>query len=106
MKRSNTEMFNMKKVVKIFCLYFFGFALLSCNKSQPAPATPPTSDNKVSFSKGADVGWLTQMEASGLKFYDSTGAQQECMSLLKSLGMNSIRLRVWVKPTGGWNSTT
>src|SRR6478609_301145 len=84
---------------------FFGLIFcLSCGKSQPTPSTP-TNDNKVSFSKGADVGWLTQMESSGLKFYDSTGAQQECMALLKSLGMNTIRLRVWVKPTGGWNGT-
>ena len=104
MKRSHTEMINMRNAAKIICLYFFGLALFSCSKSQPAPATPPTNEAKVSFSKGADVGWLTQMEAAGLKFYDSTGTPQECMSLLKSLGMNSIRLRVWVKPSGGWNN--
>ncbi|HEV8513100.1 MAG TPA: glycosyl hydrolase 53 family protein [Cyclobacteriaceae bacterium] len=95
----------MKNLSKIFYLSLFGLFLISCSKSQPAPVTPPTNDNNASFSKGADVGWLTQMEAASVKFYDSTGAQKECMSLLKSLGMNSIRLRVWVKPTGGWNGT-
>ncbi len=98
-------MSTMKNLSKIFYLCLIVFFLFGCSKSQPAPATPPTT-NTISFSKGADVGWLTQMEAAGLKFYDSTGAQQECMALLKSLGINSIRLRVWVKPSGGWNNTT
>ena len=54
------------------------------------------------FAKGADVSWVTQMEAGGKKFYNATGTQTECMALLKSLGMNAIRLRVWVNPTDGW----
>src|ERR1035437_5958209 len=54
------------------------------------------------FAKGADVSWVTQMEASGKKFYNSAGTEMECMALLKSLGMNSIRLRVWVNPADGW----
>lgn len=58
------------------------------------------------FAKGADVGWLTQMEASGVQFYNSSGTQQECMQILKGLGMNTIRLRVWVNPSGGWNGQT
>lgn len=56
----------------------------------------------TTFAGGADISWLTQMEASGKKFYDANGTQTECIALLKSLGMNSIRLRVWVNPTNGW----
>ena len=55
------------------------------------------------FVKGADISWLTQMEASNKKFYNSSGSEQECMLILKNLGMNTIRLRVWVDPAGGWN---
>jgi len=54
------------------------------------------------FALGADVSWLTEMEAAGKKFYAADGTQMECMALLKSLGMNSIRLRVWVNPTDSW----
>jgi arabinogalactan endo-1,4-beta-galactosidase len=61
-----------------------------------------TSSNASFFAKGADVSWVTQMEATGKKFYNSTGTEMECMTLLKSLGMNSIRLRVWVNPVDGW----
>ncbi len=44
------------------------------------------------------------MEASGKKFYNAAGIEMECMSLLKSLGMNTVRLRVWVNPVPAWNN--
>ncbi|SCY21833.1 glycoside hydrolase family 53 protein [Flavobacterium caeni] len=50
------------------------------------------------FAKGADVGWLDQMEATGYKFYDTDGTPKECLQLLKDRGMNTIRLRVFVNP--------
>lgn len=53
---------------------------------------------KTTFAKGADVGWLPQMEATGYKFYDKDGTEKGCLQLLKDRGMNSIRLRVWVNP--------
>ncbi len=77
------------------------FALPECEKSTTDTIFAPTTF----FAKGADVSWLTQMEASGIKFYDNSGTEKECMLLLKGLGMNSIRLRVWVNPVGGWNNT-
>jgi len=60
--------------------------------------------NAQKFANGADVIWLTRMEASGKKFYNAAGTPMECMTLLKSLGINSIRLRVWVNPSGSWNN--
>lgn len=54
------------------------------------------------------MSWLTQMEAEGQKFYNSSGTEMDCMELLKSLGVNSIRLRAWVDPSasGGWCNAT
>ncbi|MET0392250.1 MAG: glycosyl hydrolase 53 family protein [Chitinophagaceae bacterium] len=84
-------------------------AALACNKQDnfdpPAPPQPPPTPSTAVFAKGADVSWVTQMEAGGKKFFNSSGTEQECMTLLKSLGMNTIRLRVWVNPAGGWNNT-
>ena len=54
------------------------------------------------FAKGADVSWLTEMEQDGVKFYNQNGKAEECMWLLRDLGTNAIRLRVWVNPEGGW----
>jgi len=90
----------MKKGTLIyFCVALF--ALLNCKSSKDSNS-PATFD----FAKGADVGWLTQMEASGIKFYNSSGSQQDCMQILKDKGINSIRLRAWVNPPDGWNNTT
>ena len=50
------------------------------------------------FAKGADVGWLPQMEATGFKFCDNDGKAKDCLLLLKERGINTIRLRVWVNP--------
>jgi len=55
--------------------------------------------------KGADISWVTQMESSGLKFYNSAGTVTDCFQLMQSLDIDVIRLRVWVNPTGGWNGT-
>jgi len=50
------------------------------------------------FAKGADIGWLPQMEATGYKFYDSNGVEEDCFKILKERGINTIRLRTWVNP--------
>ncbi len=51
------------------------------------------------FVKGADVGWLAQMEATGYKFYNSAGKEEDCLQILKDYGINTIRLRTWVNPS-------
>jgi len=56
----------------------------------------------TSFANGADISWLSQMEASGVQFRDSTGAQKDLLAVLAGKGINSIRLRVWVNPSTGY----
>ena len=51
------------------------------------------------FAKGADIGWLSEMETAGKKFYNTAGsAQQDLLATLKENGMDAVRLRVWVNP--------
>lgn len=69
---------------------------------EETPDGGDTSATSSSFANGADVSWLTEMEAAGYKFYDCDGNATECMTLLKSLGVDAIRLRVWVDPDDGW----
>ena len=72
--------------------------------SNVTPETPVVID-RTTFPKGADVSWLTQMEAEGMKFYNQSGTEKELMTLLKDdCGVNSIRLRVWVNPADGWSN--
>lgn len=91
----------MKKVMWMVSVVVLG-ALANCgtkNNKDQVPVVIPD------FAKGADVGWLTQMEAAGIKFYSSGGVEQDCMQILKDKGINSIRLRAWVNPADGWNNT-
>jgi arabinogalactan endo-1,4-beta-galactosidase len=104
---------NLLNGKKLFVWWALALSLLSCSggsSSTTDPGTTPgtttgggtTTSTTAVFAKGADVSWLTQMEKEGKKFYDASGNEKECMTLLKSLGMNAIRLRVWVNPTDGW----
>lgn len=92
-----------KSFLKPLLLAALAFVTLSsCSDDHDTiPQKEPTYD-MTGFAKGADVSWLTQMQASGKKFYNSNGTEQDCMSLLRDLGVNSIRLRVWVDPADGW----
>jgi arabinogalactan endo-1,4-beta-galactosidase len=83
------------------------FVLFACSKSSTSTVTPGNPGVPVTsfFAKGADISWLTQMEAAGMKFYNSAGTQTDCIQVLKSIGMNTVRLRVWVNPSDGWCNT-
>jgi arabinogalactan endo-1,4-beta-galactosidase len=59
-----------------------------------------TTTTKADFVKGADISWVTEMEAAGKKFYDANGTLTNCFDLMKQYDMSVIRLRVWVNPTG------
>jgi arabinogalactan endo-1,4-beta-galactosidase len=58
------------------------------------------------ISKGADVSWMTEMEADGYTWQDNDGNASELMPLLKDYDLDAIRLRVWVdpanSPANGW----
>lgn len=71
-------------------VWLFGVVCLAVLHSQPAQAQ---------FVRGADIGWLDQMEVTGYKFYDSTGLQKNCLQILNDKGINTVRLRVWVNPS-------
>ncbi len=106
----------MKKNLWILSIaLIISFCIVSCNKKSLKDDSKPVDTTKnqdtiknqttpLVFAKGADVGWLSEMEAAGRKFYNSAGEQQNCFDVLKSKGINSIRLRVWVNPTDGWNN--
>lgn len=75
----------------------------SCGSKPVEEPKPNTEENiNVVFAKGADVSWCTEMESKGLKFYDESGNETECIELMKKLGFDAIRLRVWVAPEDGW----
>ena len=58
--------------------------------------------HEADFAFGADVGFVSQMESWGTKWYDKNGRQKDILQILKEQGINNVRLRVWVNPSGGW----
>lgn len=91
----------MKKIQKVLVLpiALLVSLIFTSNSKAQTPTQRQSGTAVFSFSKGADVGWLSQMEATGYKFYDTDGTQKDCLQLLKDRGMNTIRLRVWVNPS-------
>ena len=49
------------------------------------------------FARGADVSWLTQMEAEGLKFYtpDENRQEMECMELCVIIAESTLSVFVY-----------
>lgn len=88
--------------MKKFLFCFLILCAAGCKKKEQ-PATIPNPPSTY-FAKGADVSWVTEMEAAGKKFYNNNGTEQDLFLILKNLGMNTIRLRVWVNPANGWNN--
>ncbi len=68
------------------------------NGPEPDPDPAPSA-----LVKGADISWVTELESKGNKFYNAAGQERELTALMKELGCNAVRLRVWVNPDGGWN---
>ncbi|ALI98029.1 glycoside hydrolase family 53 protein [Rufibacter tibetensis] len=85
------------------CLWLL-LIMISCGCS----VIQPDMKKSRGFAKGADIGWLQQMEATGYKFYGDNGKEQDCFKILKDHGINTIRLRTWVNPSddraSGYNS--
>lgn len=59
-----------------------------------------TDSPRGSWAKGADLSWLSEMEHDGVTF----GQNDDCMELLRGMGMNAVRLRVWVNHSTGWSN--
>ena len=88
---------------RLFYLTAVLLSLASCQtKKDPEPAPEPEPPVETFFAKGADIGWVTEMESRGYKFYSPLGDEMECTALLRRIGFNAVRHRVWVNPADGW----
>ena len=96
------------KIRRLLTMALAAAAMLACNEDRhtPDPEKPdtetPSETVKGKYAEGADISWATQMEADGQKFYNAAGKETECTALMKEIGFDAIRLRVWVDPEEGW----
>lgn len=102
------------KYLRFLTLFFcIAFVTLACSsRKRTGTNTDGLPDGEISqtdvFAKGADISWVTEMEQKGMKFYDAGGKETDCFQLMKDMGLNAVRLRVWVDPKehGNWCNTT
>jgi arabinogalactan endo-1,4-beta-galactosidase len=65
------------------------------------PTSPPGGGLNM---RGADVSSLQRALELGQVYYNASGVQQHPLDILQSVGVNYIRLRVWVNPVSGYNN--
>ena len=51
------------------------------------------------FWLGADISGTTALEARGQRLYNAQGQLRENTALMHELGLDAVRLRVWVNPS-------
>lgn len=54
---------------------------------------------------GADIGWMSQLEDEGITWIDNNGVTTDPLLLLKNKGIDSVRLRVFVRPPSNFEWT-
>ena len=90
-------------------MVFLAALLAGCKEDKtPEKETEPEPRDVIpvpAFAKGADISWVSEMEKDGRTFRLKSGTPADIFDVLKEVGINSIRLRVWVNPTGGWSGT-
>lgn len=91
-------MTSMKQLFSLFSLLFVLLFQISCTGNKRGVSQQTDSISTDTFALGADLGWITEMESQGDKFYNRQGEERECTALMKELGLDAVRLRVWVDP--------
>lgn len=56
------------------------------------------------FWLGADISWTPELETRNITNYTKDGVPMENTALMKHLGLNAVRLRVWVNSVNGFNT--
>ena len=82
LKRINPEKTGMMRRTVFFCLLISLCATISAQ----------------TFWLGADISGTTEMEAWGVQLRNAKGEPRENTALMRELGLNAVRLRVWVNP--------
>ena len=88
------------KIIPILLLCTTVTLGLSINFNRTIKAKAATT-----FAKGADIGWLNQLENNGVTWQNDSGTQEDPLQILKDHGIDSVRLRVFVDPSSDFQWT-
>ncbi len=92
----------MHTVSKLILVFALLAAVIMTPATQAAPTTAPSA---APFSMlGADVSSVQRSLDLGAKYFNASGTQQDPLDILKGVGVNYIRLRIWNNPPSGYNN--
>lgn len=94
---------NKKKRIKQVLGIALAVGLLMCQISWTAYADTTQTDNDIVY--GADIGWLSQMEANGIQYLNEEGNVDDALEILSEKGVTAVRLRVFVNPESDFEWT-
>ena len=105
-RQQRMKLFNGELVVILRPTMKAGKATLTVKdqkgRLKPAVLTIDTQKAEAStFWLGADISGTTDLETRGVQLRNAKGEPRECTELMHELGLNAVRLRVWVNPKGG-----
>ena len=101
----------MKKHILYLAACFLLTPMAACNDDDEINVKREYPDDEIpervapDFALGADPSWVTEMESANWTFRDTDGNAGDCLAILKSVGFNACRLRVWVNPSDGYCNT-
>ncbi|KAA9380925.1 arabinogalactan endo-1,4-beta-galactosidase [Microbispora cellulosiformans] len=78
-------------------------ALVACAAAALA-AGPPALAAAPLTMLGADVSSVQRALDLGARYYDAAGNQRDPLDILKGVGVNYVRLRIWNNPASGYNN--
>ncbi|GAB4399629.1 MAG: hypothetical protein OHK0053_20170 [Microscillaceae bacterium] len=71
--------------------------LMACGKpAEVLPISPPSA-----FISALDLSRYPEIAQSGAVFYDQNGQASDLLTIVKTAGVNTVRLRLWVNPPEG-----
>lgn len=93
---------NSKKISR--AVFLSAIALFSCAVASAKPSKESASQSDVfslgakipsDFMRGFDASTVDFLEENGAAYYDESGQKQDVFKILKSHGVNWVRLRIW-----------
>jgi arabinogalactan endo-1,4-beta-galactosidase len=83
----------MNRTIQVFIILL---VFISCNEDNPHSLIP--ENGKLKFISAVDISGYPEILDSNPIFYDVNGNQNNGLNILKENGINTVRLKLWVKP--------
>lgn len=83
-------------------LSFFTILMgLGCKKESPTKIEPPLVDSLI---RGIDASFYSESQKAGISYKDENGNTVDFLNFVREKGVNTVRIRIWHKPSGRFSS--